>query len=68
MAMNEVRTDLWVATQLDENKIKIDAQGSEFKEVNEALNSASKLGTTIAAVIHEWVAKHLAMLMEGNSL
>ena len=37
MAKKEVKTDLWVARQLDECKIKYDAQGSNVKEINEAL-------------------------------
>lgn len=45
MAKKEVRTDLWVAAQLDESKIKFDAQGSEVKELDEALKTASKRGT-----------------------
>lgn len=45
MAKKEVKTDLWVAAQLDECKIRFDAQGSNVKEINEALKSASKRGT-----------------------
>ena len=45
MAKKEVKTDLWVASQLDECKIKFSAQGSEVKEIDEALASASKRGT-----------------------
>jgi hypothetical protein len=45
MAKKEVRTDLWVAAQLDENRIKFDAQGSEVKELDAALKTASKRGT-----------------------
>ena len=45
MAKKEVRTDLWVATQLSNCKIDFDAQGSNIKELNEALQSASKRGT-----------------------
>lgn len=45
MAKKEVRTDLWVAAQLGENGIKFDAQGSDVKEINEALKTASKKGT-----------------------
>lgn len=42
MAKKEVKTDLWVAAQLDECKIHFDAQGSDVKEINEALKTASK--------------------------
>jgi len=45
MAKKEVRTDLWVAKQLDECGIKFDAQGSNIKELDEALKTASKRGT-----------------------
>ena len=45
MAKKEARTDLWVARQLDDSKIKYDPQGSTVKEINEALQSASKRGT-----------------------
>lgn len=45
MAKKEVKTDLWVAAQLDECKIRFDAQGSNVKEINEALKTASKRGT-----------------------
>lgn len=34
MAKKEVKTDLWVASQLIENKIKFDAQGSNVKEID----------------------------------
>lgn len=42
MAKKEIKTDLWVARQLDDSKIKYDAQGSDVKEINDALQSASK--------------------------
>ena len=45
MANKEVKTDLWVARQLDDSQIKYDAQGSNVKEFNAALQSASKRGT-----------------------
>lgn len=45
MAKKEVKTDLWVARQLDDLKIVYDAQGSNVKEINDALQSASKSGT-----------------------
>ena len=32
MAKKEIKTDLWVAKQLDECGIKFDAQGSNTKE------------------------------------
>lgn len=45
MAKKEVKTDLWVAKQLDEAEIMYDAQGSNVKELNEILKTASKRGT-----------------------
>lgn len=45
MAKKEVKTDLWVAAQLEDCKIQFDAQGSSVKEIDEALKSASKRGT-----------------------
>lgn len=42
MAKKEVKTDLWVAKQLDECNIRYDAQGSNTKEIDEALKSASE--------------------------
>ena len=45
MAKKEVKTDLWVAKQLTDCKIKYDAQGSNVKELDEALKTASKRGT-----------------------
>ena len=61
MAKKEVRTDLWVAKQLDEYRISFDAQGSNVKEIDEALKTASKRGTGKAgypeyvAVINDFV-------------
>ena len=47
MAKREVNTDLWVYDLLREAKIqdKFTAQGSTIKEINEALQTASKRGT-----------------------
>ena len=45
MAKKEVKTNLWVYSQLCENKIEADAQGSNVKEIDEALKTASKRGT-----------------------
>lgn len=80
MAKKEVKTDLWVAHQLDDSKIKYDPQGSEVKEINDALQSASKRGTGNAgypeyvAVVKDFViiiedkanlAKHQKMTDKG---
>ena len=45
MAKKEVKTDLWVYDLLKEAGIKASAQGSDIKEIDEALKSASKKGT-----------------------
>lgn len=45
MAKKEVRTDLWVYELLRDAGISLDAQGSNIKELNEALKTASKKGT-----------------------
>lgn len=45
MAKKEAKTDLWVATQLSDVGIKFDLQGSNVKELNDALKTASKRGT-----------------------
>ena len=45
MAKKEVKTNLWVAAQLDECNIQFDAQGSNVKELDDALKTASKRGT-----------------------
>lgn len=45
MAKKEVDLDLWVAKQLEETEILYKAQGSNVKELNEALKTASKRGT-----------------------
>ncbi len=61
MAKKEVRTDLWVAGQLKDCHIQFDAQGSNTKEIDAALKTASKRGTGNAgfpeyvAVIHDFV-------------
>lgn len=45
MAKKEVDLDLWVAKQLEEIEILYKAQGSNVKELDEALKTASKRGT-----------------------
>ena len=45
MAKKEVLTDLWVYEILKEANIELYPQGSDIKEVNDALQSASKAGT-----------------------
>ena len=45
MAKKEVKTDLWVASQLDDCQIPYSAQGSDVKEIDSVLSSSSKRGT-----------------------
>lgn len=45
MAKKEVKTDLWVYDLLKQAEIQLDAQGSNIKEIDEALKTASKKGT-----------------------
>ena len=45
MAKKEVRTDLWVYDLLKDAGITLDAQGSNIKEIDDALKTASKKGT-----------------------
>ena len=45
MAKKEINTDFWVRDLLIEAGIKFDAQGSNIKEIDEALKTASKAGT-----------------------
>lgn len=45
MTKKEASTDLWVHDLLKEAGIKLDAQGSTIKEIDDALKSASKRGT-----------------------
>ena len=61
MAKKEVKTDLWVSGQLDKCIIKYTPQGSDVKEINDALSTASKRGTGKAgfpeyvAVVNDFV-------------
>lgn len=45
MPTKEASVDLWVARQLDDNRIKYCPQGSDVLEIDEALKTASKGGT-----------------------
>lgn len=80
MAKQEIKLDLWVAKQLENCGIKFDAQGSNIKEINEVLKTASKRGTGNAgypeyvAVINDFVlviedkadlAKHINLTDTG---
>ncbi|RAX57414.1 SAM-dependent methyltransferase [Helicobacter monodelphidis] len=45
MAKKEIKTDLWVYELLKEANINLSPQGSDIKELSEALSKASKKGT-----------------------
>lgn len=45
MAKKEAKTDLWVYDLLKQAEINLDPQGSNIKEINKALKTASKKGT-----------------------
>ncbi|MEQ9772102.1 N-6 DNA methylase [Pectobacterium jejuense] len=45
MPKKEILTDFWVYEMLKEANINLHPQGSDIKEINEALQSASKAGT-----------------------
>ncbi|MFA3976736.1 N-6 DNA methylase [Clostridioides difficile] len=45
MAKREIKTDLWVYELLKQANLSLDAQGSDIKEIDEALKTASKKGT-----------------------
>lgn len=45
MVKLEANTDLWVYDLLKEAEIKLSAQGSNIKEIHNALQTASKRGT-----------------------
>ena len=62
MAKKEVRTDLWVAKQLDDCRIRFDAQGSNVKEIDEALKSASKRGTGKAGSLNTLLSLAISCL------
>ncbi|MCZ2765942.1 hypothetical protein [Lacticaseibacillus paracasei] len=55
MAKEEVKTDLWVASQLKDCNIKFDAQGSHIKEIDEALRTASKKARVKLGTLSMWL-------------
>lgn len=70
MAKKEVNTDLWVHEMLKEAEIrdKFSAQGSDIKEIDDALKSASKKGTGNAGFPeYVGVVKDFLILIEDKS-
>ena len=67
MGKKEIKTDLWVARQLDGCKIKYDAQGSNIKEIDDALKTASKRGTGHSGYPeYVFVAKDFVVVIEDK--
>lgn len=67
MAKKEIKTDLWVARQLDDCKIEYDAQGSNVKEIDDALKSASKRGTgKVGYPEYVFVVKDFVVVIEDK--
>ena len=67
MAKKEIKTDLWVARQLDDLSIEYDAQGSNVKEINDVLKSASKRGTGKAGYPeYVFVVKDFVVVIEDK--
>ena len=70
MAKKEVNTDLWVYDLLKEAKIqdKFTAQGSTIKEINEALQTASKRGTgKVGFPEYVGVVKNILIVIEDKA-
>ena len=62
MAKKEVKTDLWVAKQLDECGIKFDAQGSNTLEIDDALKTEEQArqdtpSTSLLSGISCWLSR-----------
>lgn len=68
MAKKEVKTDLWVYDLLRQAEIPFDAQGSEIKEINEALKTASKNGTgNVGFLEYICVVKDYLLVIEDKA-
>lgn len=68
MAKKEVKTDLWVYDLLKQAEISLDAQGSNIKEIDEALKTASKKGTgNVGFPEYVGVVKDYLLVIEDKS-
>lgn len=68
MAKKEVLTDLWVYELLKEANIYLHPQGSNIKEINDALKSASKAGTgKVGFPEYCGVVKDFLLVIENKS-
>lgn len=68
MAKKEVKTDLWVASMLHDSGIEYTAQGSDVKEIDAALKTASKCGTgNVGYPEYTAVVDNFALVIEDKS-
>tara|TARA_B110001450_G_scaffold3635_1_gene3758 strand:- start:1870 stop:3774 length:1905 start_codon:yes stop_codon:yes gene_type:complete len=68
MAKKEVATDLWVNDLLKEANIKLDPQGSNIKEIDDALKSASKSDTgNVGFPEYSGVVKDFLLVIEDKA-
>lgn len=68
MAKKEILTDLWVYEMLKEASVNLHPQGSNIKEIDNALKSASKAGTgKVGFPEYCGVVKDFVLLIENKS-
>lgn len=68
MAKKEVLTDFWVYELLKEANINLHPQGSNIKEIDEALKSASKAGTgKVGFPEYTGVVKDFVLIIENKA-
>lgn len=68
MAKKEVITDLWVYEMLKEANINLHPQGSNIKEIDEALKTASKAGTgNVGSPEYCGVVKDFLLVIENKA-
>ncbi|MDX6187778.1 N-6 DNA methylase [Flavobacterium sp. Fl-318] len=68
MAKKEILTDLWVYEMLKEANVDLHPQGSNIKEIDNALKSASKAGTgKVGFPEYCGVVKDFVLLIENKS-
>jgi len=68
MAKKEILTDLWVYEMLKEANIDLHPQGSNIKEINEALKTASKAGTgNVGFPEYSGVVKDFVLIIEDKA-
>lgn len=68
MAKKEVLTDLWVYEMLKEANIDLHPQGSNIKEIDEALRTASKAGTgNVGFPEYSGVVKDFILIIENKA-